>query len=337
MLRIEEPILFYALLLLPLLAIVCFFYMKYAIKLSAYFSVLPEQALASRARLKKRFICFMLGLLFMCLALTNPQYGYRKEKVDHESADVFIALDISQSMLAEDLSPSRLERAKKIGERFISELKTERIGLIFFAGEAYLQMPLTTDYRTAIVFLRNASPEQAGLQGTAIGDAIEMASKRTEDDLSPKRRTLIIITDGEDHEGEAAKLAKTAFESGTAVFTVGVGTSEGGFIPIKHGGQSDYLRDQSGQPVRTRINTSDLEEIARQGGGLFFDYQVGKDMYETVKEKVQRMERRNYEKTLFTARESYFQYLLLPGIILLALPFLWPLFRSTTSANETNK
>ena len=328
MLRIEEPIYFYLLATLVIVAVIFYFYYGYNKKLGRHFALNKSTLSLRNNRLKFKFICFGVGAFLMLTALTNPQYGYRKEQVDRESADVYIALDISQSMLAEDLSPSRLERAKKIGERLIESLKTERIGLIFFAGEAYLQMPLTTDYRTAIIFLRNASPSQAGIQGTALGDAIAMASAREEDDISQGQRMLVIITDGEDHEGNAAELATKANETGTAVFTVGIGTEEGGFIPIKHGGKDDYLRDKAGQPVRTKLNDADLRIIAEQGGGSHFDHSVGNSMFDEIKEKVERLERRNYEKTLFTARESYFQWILFPGILMMALPFLLAMFRN---------
>lgn len=321
MLRIEEPIWFYLLLIIPILIFGWYAYGRYALQLKEYFRITQSQTPT-----KLKLIYFIIGITLLCLAMTNPQYGYRKEKVERESADIFIALDISQSMLSEDLSPSRLDRAKKIAERLILDLKTERIGLIFFAGEAVLQMPLTTDYRTAAVFVRNASVQQAGVQGTDIADAIQKASKR-EDELDVVGRLLIIISDGEDHEGEAAALAKEAYEQGTTVFTVGVGTEAGGLIPMKYAGQSDYLRDQSGQPVRTKLNPTDLQVIAQAGGGLYFDHQVGNDMYAQIKEKVKRMERRNFEKTLFMARESYYQWLLLAGIIFIAWPFLLRLRR----------
>ena len=327
MIRIEEPIYFYILLLLPLIALVFYLYFKYAGALNKYFSIPEGIRLKYGRSLINNFIFYTAGLLLLILSMTNPQYGYRKEKVERQSADIYIALDISQSMLAEDLSPSRLERAKKIGEQLIQELKTERIGLILFAGEAYMQMPLTSDYRSAIVFLRNASPSQAGIQGTAIGDAINLAARRDEDDIQLNRRIVIVITDGEDHEGQAADLASKANDAGTAVFTVGVGTDQGGFIPVRINNADDYLRDPSGQPVRSKLNSIDLRAIAEKGGGLFFDHNAGRSMYRDIKEKVERMERRNYEKTLFTARESYFQWLLLPGILLMSLPFVLPLIR----------
>ncbi len=328
MLRIEEPIYFYLLLALPLVLVIFYLYYSYAEKLNRYFSLSQIKRDNNRKSLKRKILFYSIGLPFLILAMTNPQYGYRKEKVERQSADVYLAIDISQSMLAEDLSPSRLERAKKIGERLIEELKSERIGLIFFAGEAYMQMPLTTDYKSAVVFLRNASPSQAGIQGTAIGDAIAMAAKRNEEDLSNNKRMVVIITDGEDHEGEAAEKAIEASNSGTAVFTVGIGTSEGAFIPVKHGGQEDYLRDKSGQPVRSKLNAADLQIISEKGGGMYFDHNIGNTMYREIKEKVERLERRNYEKSLFTARESYFQWLLLPGIIMMSIPFFWGMFNT---------
>ena len=321
------PIYFYILMIIPLVFLLFYFYKNYAHRLDDYFSIAHSLRKSYARNLKRNFFFYGLGLTLLILSMTNPQYGYRKENVKRQSADIYIALDISQSMLAEDLSPSRLARAKKIGEQLIQELKTERIGLILFAGEAYMQMPLTSDYRSAIVFLRNASPNQAGIQGTAIGDAIELAAKRDEDEVQLNQRMVIVITDGEDHEGKGAEVAAAASATGTTIFTVGVGTEPGGFIPVRVNNTDDYLRDQSGQPVRSKLNASDLRRIAEQGGGLFFDHNAGRTMYKRVKEKVERMERRNYEKTLFTARESYFQWLLLPGLIFLSLPFVTPLLK----------
>lgn len=327
MLHLECPIWFYALLIALLMWWLLKIYRKVGQGLAAYFHLSDPGWLKAH---KWWSLCLIAGMVCIILACVNPQYGYRSEKVKGEKADIYIALDISQSMLCEDLSPSRMDRAIHIGEQLIKQLKAERVGLILFAGEAYMQMPLTHDYRTALVFLRNARPDQAGQQGTAIADAIELAAQR-DDDVDQINRLLIILSDGEDHEGEAAEAAADALARGVITFTVGVGTEEGGFIPVQFRGTDNYLRDESGNPVRTKLVDASLRAIAEAGGGSYFSYTDTKTLYQDIVTKVDRLQRRMFEEVLFTARASYYQWFTLLGILCWVAPFIYQGTRRSAS------
>ena len=308
-------------------AVMCWLYLRHSRRMESYFGR-SAPSVGGESLFRWKAWSLTAAGLFIVIGLTNPQYGYRSETVERESADIYIALDISASMKSQDLSPSRLDRAKHIGANLIRALSTERIGLILFAGGAYMQMPLTHDYKSALAFLQAANTNQAGQQGTAIAEAIALASSRMhEEEGTIKSRMLILLSDGEDHEGKAIEAARTALGKGTTTFTIGIGTAEGGLIPTIRGGQSDYIRDESGAPVRTQLNPQTLQLVADAGGGLFFDYTVGDALYQDVKDKVERLERRRYDDVLFTARASYYQWFNLLGIIFLILPFVMKTWR----------
>ena len=193
------------------------------------------------------------AILTLIVAYANPQWGNKKEKVTARSSDVFIALDISQSMMAEDISPNRLERAKRLSQNLIRALKGNRIGLIYFAGNAYLQMPLSSDYSAAQLFVSSANTRQATTQGTAIGEAISLGLRAYEEGKA-NQRAMIIITDGENHNEQAINLAREARETGMVIYTIGVGTTEGAFIPFETRSGEQYKRDDDGNPVRSMLN-----------------------------------------------------------------------------------
>lgn len=324
MFRFEHPTFLYALALLPILVVVFLFYWhwrKRALNRFAQSSLLPEiMPGVSGYKHPVKFLLLLLSLALLIVGAANPQWGSKREKVKRKSVDVMIALDISNSMYAEDIAPNRLERAKKFAENLVEKLKGEQIGLILFAGGAYLQMPVTTDYATAKLFIRSASPDLAGTQGTAIADAIDLARRSFSED-NKAHKALILITDGEDHEGEALEAAQTAREEGVIQFTVGVGTQEGGFIPVSFNGQTDYKRDESGQPVRTRLNETLLEELARQGDGAYFHIDRGETVIDALQARIDQIEKQEMEVRSFTSFNSYFQYFLLAGLVLLLVEF----------------
>jgi Ca-activated chloride channel family protein len=259
---------------------------------------------------------FLSGVLFICISYSNPQWGYKKEKVERKAADVYIALDISNSMLAEDVPPSRLERAKKFASDLVQELKGDRIGLILFAGSAYLQMPLTTDYAAAEIYLQSANPNIAGTQGTAIAEALELAM-RTYDDRSAQNRALVIITDGEDHEEGALEMMQKANEAGVVPYIIGVGSEEGGFIPMNIRGREDYKRDETGSPVRTKLNEPFMRELSVAGNGRYFNIANSEVVISSLKERIDQLEKEDIEERSFSEYESYFQYFLGIGLVLL--------------------
>ena len=218
-----------------------------------------------------KFSVLMLALSFLIVGLANPQWGMKKEKVKRKSSDIFIALDISKSMLAEDVRPSRLDRARQFAQNLVKKLKGERIGTIIFAGNAYLQMPLTTDYAAAQLFLKSANPNMAPSQGTAISDAIDLPERSFQED-NKHHKALVIITDGENHDEATMERARKAADNGLLIFTVGVGTTEGGFIPVDiGGGRTDYKRDESGNPVTSKLDPVLITQLADAGNGTAFN------------------------------------------------------------------
>ncbi len=278
---------------------------------------------SSTKRIWIKNILTLLGLLFVLFAASNPQWGTKKEKIKAQSADIFIAFDISQSMMAQDISPSRLERAKRFTEKLIRNLKGDRVGLIYFAGDAYLQMPLTNDYAAAELFVKSANPNLAGTQGTAIDEAIDLAMKAYEEDVQ-HQRALIIISDGEDHDAEAIAMAKEGADAGLVIYTIGVGTETGAYIPFMNRGRTEFKKDDSGAPVMSRLNIPNLQEIARNGGGEFYLVNQGEDGIKDLKERLNRLQKREVEQKSFSEYNSYFQWFLGIGFLFLLLEWILP-------------
>jgi Ca-activated chloride channel family protein len=275
----------------------------------------------SKYRVWAKFIVFTLALGMFIIALANPQFGGRKEKVQAKSSDVFIALDISTSMLAEDITPSRLERSKRFASRLIRSLRGERIGLILFAGNAYLQMPLTQDYAASELFVSAASTSQAGTQGTSFANAINMSIDAFEPGVD-NQKALIIISDGEDHEEDAIDAATKADGENIVIYTVAVGTKEGGYIPIKNRGREEYKLDENGQPVISKVNFEILADIAQQTDGKFYTIEQENSVLKDIKTQIDRLQKKEVEQESFIDFNSYFQYFLFAGIFLLIFELL---------------
>ena len=265
-----------------------------------------------------KVVLLLLGFTFLSIAISNPQWGFKKQKVERKAADVFIAIDISNSMLARDIAPSRLERAKKFTTDLIESLKGDRIGLIVFAGSAYLQMPLSTDYAAAEFFVKSANPNNAPTQGTVISEAVKLALK-TFKDGEVSHKALIVITDGENHEEEALGEMEKALDAGLVSSVVGVGTAEGDFIPMLVRGREDYKRDENGNPVRSIMNEPFMQQLAQAGGGNYYNIVNGDAAIAALKDRIDQLEKQDVEQRSFTDYESYFQYFLAIGIVLLIL------------------
>jgi len=327
MFRFEDITYLHLLWLLPVLILAYLGYLrlrKYQrdqLGQSALLSTLIEGERPQRSHVKMGLIT--AALLSLILACANPQWGTKKEKVKAQSSDIFIALDISQSMMAEDISPNRIERAKRLSLNIVQALKGNRIGLILFAGNAYLQMPLTNDYAAAELFLSSANTGQATTQGTAIGEAIQLGLRTYEPDQT-SQRAMIIITDGENHDENAIDLAEQAAGEGLAVYAIGVGTSEGALIPFRTAAGQQYKRDQDGQLVTSKLNQSLIQDLATAGGGRSFMIGEGNSIITSIKNEVDRLEKQEVEQRAFTDYNSYFQYLIGIGIILLILQWLIP-------------
>lgn len=276
----------------------------------------------SNIRRRTKQLLLLLSILFLAIAWANPQWGNKKAKVLSKSADIFVILDISQSMMTQDVSPNRLERSKRFAENLVTGLRGNRIGLILFAGEAYLQMPLTSDYAATSLFLRTANPDLAGTQGTAIGEAISLASRAFQED-NLHHKTIIIISDGEDHDEKAISQAEEAYDNGIVIYSVGIGTEEGDFIPYKTAnGSNDFKRDESGKLVKSQFNPELLQNVANEGGGRYYPILANQQIIDDLKLELEKLDRREIEQKSFTDYASYFQYFLFFAIALLIIEFL---------------
>lgn len=217
-----------------------------------------------------KFMLLLLALLLIIIAISGPRFGSKLSEVKHEGIDIIFALDVSNSMLAEDIRPNRLERAKQELSRLLDKLENDRIGLIVFAGDAYTQIPITNDYLSAKMFLSGITPDMVSKQGTAIGSAIELAI-RSFNPQSPAGKAIVIISDGENHEGGVTEAIKKAKEKGIRIFTVGMGLPQGVRIPVSNNQYNrDYRRDKEGNFVITKINEQMLMEIASAGEGKYY-------------------------------------------------------------------
>lgn len=325
MFRFEHSEHLYALFIIPLLVgffVAMWYARRQAIRRFGESSLLV-QLMPGLSKYKHgvKFALLMLALVFLIIAWANPQFGTKIQKVERKSADVFVALDISRSMWTQDVAPSRMQRASKFTQRLIQSLAGERIGLILFAGNAYMQMPLTTDYSAAILFAQSANPSLAPSQGTAIGEAITLA-ERSFDPRNRNYKALIIISDGENHEGDAVDLAKEARSNGLLIYTIGVGTTEGSLIPTTVNGYSDYLRDESGNPVRSQLNEDMLREISDAGGGSYFNIAADEDaILQAIRIGIDKLEKQEMEQRVFEEYNSWFQIPLAIALILLVIEF----------------
>ncbi|MBL0099900.1 MAG: VWA domain-containing protein [Saprospiraceae bacterium] len=259
------------------------------------------------------------AILCLIIAAANPQYGLKKDKVKVNKSDIFIALDISNSMNATDISPSRLEKSKRFASQLIESRKGDQLGLILFAGGAYLQMPLTIDYAAADLFARSANTDMAGSQGTAIGEAIDLAMRSAKE---KNQRALIIISDGEDHDEDAIQMAEKATEAGWSVFTVGAGTPEGGYIPVINAGREEFKMDDEGNPVKTVLNKDLLQKIADAGKGQFYLLNdKTTDIISDLNTKIDQLQKHAVEVRSYSEYRSFYQYFLIAGIFLLLISY----------------
>jgi len=307
------------LLLLPALWMVYLYSQKKMA--SRYSSLGNETALKKRVRwrrdAKTELVWFTTGLLLCIIALANPRAGTRKEKIKAQAAEIMVALDISASMDATDVSPSRLDKARRFLSELIQSRKGDQLGLIFFAGEAFLQMPFTRDYAAADMMVRSAATSVAGSQGTAIGDAIRMAMKRTRE---PGSRVIILVTDGEDHDSDAVEAAESAAGEGWMIVTVGVGTEAGGTVPDSDEAGAPPKMSEDGTPVISRLNVSLLQELAAKGKGKYFPLEDEKALIAAVGEQIEKAGKREMEVRSFTEYETYYNWFLACGLICLLVP-----------------
>ncbi|MCS5663692.1 MAG: VWA domain-containing protein [Flavobacteriales bacterium] len=265
-----------------------------------------------------------LGLTFLVIALVNPKIGTRIETVTRKGVDVVFAIDVSKSMLAEDISPSRILKAKQILSKAIDELVNDRIGIIVYAGKAYAQLPLTTDYTAAKMFLRTIDTDMVPTQGTDIGNAVEMALSYFESGKE-QNRVLFILSDGESHEEGALEASELASENGIVIHAIALGTLEGGPIPIKRNGViKGYKKDNQDKVVVTKMDPEMLQQLAVSTEGSFMDGTNTKETIEFIKTSLAKMEQVESETEMYTDYEDQFQWFLALALFFFILDFIVP-------------
>ena len=271
-------------------------------------------------KLRKTSQFFFIGaLILLGIALIGPQIGQSVKEVERKGVDIVIAMDVSNSMDAEDVSPSRLERAKYRVDKFLDRLTGDRIGLVAFAGISYLHCPLTLDYSAANLFLDILDTGVIKTQGTAIADALGRALTAFKED-SGKNRAIVVISDGEDHEGDIDKVIQKARKKGVIIYSIGVGTISGSPIPMKNAKgdkTGEYKRNKQGQIVTTRLEPGTLKRIARETSGEYAQLTNSDDAFQKIYKKILGLDRKKYKTHQYTDYENRYQVFLLPGILLL--------------------
>ena len=264
-----------------------------------------------------KIVTIALALSFLIVALVNPKMGTKIKTIKREGVDIVFALDVSKSMLAEDIAPNRLEKAKQIISKIISKLGSDRVGIIIYAGNAYPLLPITTDQAAAKMFLQNASPDMVSSQGTAINEALKLAKSYYDDD-EQTNRYLFIVSDGEDHEENVSYIADEATKEGIKIFTIGVGLPEGGPIPLKRDGTLiGYKKDRKGEVVITRLNEKTLQQIATEGNGQYLYGNNTAKTVEYVDNLLLKADKKEFETKQFSDFKDQFQWFIAAGILFL--------------------
>ncbi len=329
MIRFAHLYLLYALLLIPVF-VGLYMWMIYQ-KKSAIRKLgnpeLIERLMPSRSKgvSNLKFVFRMIAFVFLTLALSGPQIGSKVENVKRKGVDLVIALDISNSMLAQDIKPNRIDRAKQAIFKLIDKLESDRIGLVVFAGKAFIQLPITFDYGAAKMFLSKVRTELIAEQGTAIGAAIEKAASSFKNDKLKNNKAIIVISDGENHEDDAVEQARIAKESGIIVNTIGMGTLDKTPVPIM---QNDfvigYKKDIDGNTVLTQLNEVMLQQIASAGSGIYVRATTTDAGIDKIVDQIDKMEKHDMESTIYSEyEEKYFYFLVFALLFLLIDVFIF--------------
>ena len=272
---------------------------------------------ASKSRPIVKFTLLIVALALLIVAAARPQYGQQEKTVKRQGIEVMVALDISNSMLAEDVAPNRLDRAKQMLSKMIDNMTDDKVGLVVFAGEAFTQLPITCDYVSAKMFLNTISPKLIPTQGTAIGAALQTAIRSFGSQESDAGRAIILITDGENHEDDATAVAKQAQELGIQVFVIGIGKPEGSPIPVP--GTNDYIKDRSGQVVVSRLNEEMCQEIAQAGKGAYVRCDNTNTAMRALQQELDRIATTDLETTVYADYNEQYQSFLLIALLLLVI------------------
>ena len=314
MYQLEEKIWFWVLAVIPVIVLFFLVLQFWKYRTQRKFA---DKELLKRLSPNTSFFKSVLKIIVLCLAfaslaiaLVNPKVGTKLETVKREGVDIVFAVDVSKSMLAEDIAPNRLEKAKQLVTQIINNLASDRVGIIAYAGKAFPQLPITTDYASAKMFLQNMNTDMLSSQGTAINEAIRLATTYF-DDEQQTNRVLIIISDGEDHSEEAASVAEEANEEGVRIFTIGVGDVNGGPIPERRNGViANYKKDSQGETVITRLDEETLKSIASLANGVYINGKNTNEVVETISEILNAMDKKEFETKQFSDFKDQFQWFL---------------------------
>lgn len=327
MYQLEEKFWFWVFFIIPLMLALflwTFFWKKRTQKSfgnTAVLKRLSPDGSFFKSSLKFGVVCFAVSGLI--IALVNPKIGTKLEKIKREGIDIVFAIDVSKSMLAEDVAPNRLEKSKQLVTQIINNLASDRIGIIAYAGKAFPQLPITTDYASAKMFLQSMNTDMLSSQGTAIDEAIQL-SRNYFDDEEQTNRILIIISDGEDHNDMSVEVAETASEEGIKIYTIGVGNEKGGPIPLKKNGVvMSYKKDQNNETVITRLNEETLRLIAEEAKGAYINGNKTAAVVEKIRTVLNSMEKKEFEAKEFAEYKDQFQWFLGIGLFFLILDVLF--------------
>ena len=325
MFRFAHQYYFYLFLIIPVFAgilVLFLLWRKRKIDLfgnrSLVMQLMPEY---SDGKLILKFVLLMISYSFLVLALAEPQTGSKLEKIQRKGIDLIIALDVSNSMLAEDIKPSRLERAKQDISKLIDRLEGDRIGIVIFAGRAYIQLPITTDYTAAKLLLSTVNTHSVPVQGTAIGDALEMSANAF--GQSNHSKAIIIITDGEDHQGGVMEQAETVRKNGITIYTIGMGLAEGAPIPTYNGDvQTWYMKDRDGTVIISKLDESVLQQIATAANGMYVRANNATTGLNKIFDDINKLQKSDIETKQFSDYEDRFQYFIAVSLIFLIFELL---------------
>jgi Ca-activated chloride channel family protein len=323
--RFANPQYLYLLLILPLIVL---FFLFNEFRKRRTFRRLGEEVLVKKLvpdlSTYRPFIKFIFQLIAISLAiimLARPQFGSKVEQIKRQGVEVIIALDVSNSMMAEDIQPSRLERAKQAISRLVETLDNDKIGLIVFAGDAFTQIPITTDYISAKMFLSTVNPDIVPKQGTAIGAAIDLGIRSFTPGLG-KSKAMILISDGENHEDDPIAKAKEAATAGIVIFTIGIGSTEGVPIPVTVNGRPDFLKDADGNTVITKLDENILREIAFAANGKFVRASNSNIGLDEVFSEITKLKKQELEGKMYTEYDDQFPIFAGGALLLLLADFL---------------
>jgi Ca-activated chloride channel homolog len=337
--QLEEKISFWLLLVIPILIVLFTIVQLWKRHAQNKFA---NQRIIKRLSPNKSHFKPILKLIVLCLAfgcltiaMVNPKIGTKLETIKRQGVDIVFAVDVSKSMLAEDIAPNRLEKAKQLVTQIINNLASDRIGIIAYAGKAFPQLPITTDYAAAKMFLQSMDTDMLSSQGTAINEAIQLA-RTYYDDEEQTNRVLIIISDGEDHSDVALDVAEAAADEGIKIFTIGVGDVKGAPIPIKRNGiVLNYKKDNAGETVITKLNEETLKDIAEEANGEYINGRNTTEVVEAIRDILNKMDKKEFEAKEFAEYKDQFQWFLALGIFFLLID-IFLLERKTAWLNRLN-